>query len=77
MKSSYKIFLFVLAIVALFTSCDSYLDKQEDEAMTFEKIWKNRLNIERYLSNVWGFMPEESNWAETSPNPVAWEGASD
>lgn len=63
--------------VLLVSSCDSYLDKQEDEAMTFEKIWNNRLNIEQYLNNVWGFMPEETNWAEAAPNPVVWEGASD
>lgn len=39
-----------------FTSCESYLDKEEDMPMSFEKIWMKRATIEQAASNVWGYM---------------------
>ncbi len=37
-----KIVAIVLLCSAAATSCDSFLDRQEDETMTFEKIWQQR-----------------------------------
>lgn len=74
MKFMNKAILLLLTGIALFTvSCDDYLDRQEDEALTFEKIWTKRSTTLQYLYNVWGFMPTESNWVDENP----WIGASD
>lgn len=66
-------YIALICSVFMISSCDSFLDKQEDEALTFEKIWSKRSTVEKYLNNVWGFMPDESNWVDENP----WIGASD
>ena len=40
-KTIYRIATILAAAVAAgsLTGCDSFLDRQEDEQMTFEKIW--------------------------------------
>ena len=74
MKFMNKAILLLLTSIALLAvSCDDYLDKQEDEAMTFDKIWTKRATTLQYFYNVWGFMPTESNWVDENP----WIGASD
>ena len=57
-------YIALICSVFMISSCDSFLDKQEDEALTFEKIWSKRSTVEKYLNNVWGFMPDESNWVD-------------
>jgi len=56
-----KNIVLLIACVFLFASCESYLERQEDEALTFEKIWLKRSTTEKYLYNVYGFMPNEAN----------------
>ncbi|MDD4438570.1 MAG: RagB/SusD family nutrient uptake outer membrane protein [Tissierellia bacterium] len=71
----YNIRLFFLSILffSCFTSCDSYLDKEEDLPMSFPKIWEKRETIERALSNVWGYMTSPDNMVDGHP----FIGASD
>ena len=65
--------LILFALAFLFASCESYLERQEDEALTFEKIWLKRATTEEYLYNVYGFMPDESNQVDDN----IWIAASD
>lgn len=39
------------------SSCEDFLDRQEDESMTFEKIWERRGTVEQYWNNAMSFMP--------------------
>lgn len=68
-----KIFTWNLFLIVLFISCDSYLDKEEDLPMSFEKIWMKRNTIEQSLSNVWGYMTDPSHMVDQHP----FIGASD
>src|SRR5690606_16161541 len=55
--------LFVLAIAAISTSCDSYLDMQPiDPPQTPEDVFAKAGNVERYLNNVYSFIPQ--NWRD-------------
>lgn len=40
-----------------FTSCEDFLDRQEDEKLTFEKIWENRNTTKQYWLNAMSFLP--------------------
>lgn len=42
---------------SLFTSCEDFLDRQEDEKMTFEKIWESRYTVEQYWLTTMSFLP--------------------
>lgn len=41
--------------VFLFSSCDDFLDRQEDEKLTFDKIWETRGNTRSYWLNSMSF----------------------
>ncbi|MGL4412277.1 MAG: RagB/SusD family nutrient uptake outer membrane protein [Bacteroidales bacterium] len=56
-----------------FSSCESFLDKQEDEALTFEKIWLQRATTRQYWLHTMSFLPNDANDFCYSP----WQGASD
>ncbi|MEG1635267.1 MAG: RagB/SusD family nutrient uptake outer membrane protein, partial [Rikenellaceae bacterium] len=43
------------------TSCDKFLDMQQTEQMTFEKIWEKKSTTENYLYNVYGFLQTEAD----------------
>ena len=73
MKKTLYIILSAFALAA-FSSCDSFLDRQEDETLTFEKIWQQRSYTRRYFLNCWGYLPDDSQIFYT-PNVVI--GASD
>ncbi|MDR0332761.1 MAG: RagB/SusD family nutrient uptake outer membrane protein [Dysgonamonadaceae bacterium] len=76
MKISTNIFKTLLCCFLfsiLFVSCDSYLDREEDMSMTFEKIWERRATIQEALSNAWGYMTNPDNQGENHP----FTGASD
>lgn len=47
-------------ISCLSTACDSFLDRQEDETMTFEKIWQQRSTTMQYFFQVMGYLPNDS-----------------
>ncbi|MFV0553257.1 MAG: RagB/SusD family nutrient uptake outer membrane protein [Mangrovibacterium sp.] len=70
----------LVAILALFVafsfvSCEDFLDKQEDEALTFDEIWETRGNTEAYWLNAMSFIPYEAKSGTGDANP--WIGASD
>lgn len=45
---------------ALFTtSCEDFLDRQEDEKLTFDKIWESGNDTRRYWITTMGFIPHE------------------
>lgn len=57
----YKTFL-VMAVAAVgstMVSCDSFLDRQEDEQMTFDKIWQQVSTTQRYFYQCMGYLPKE------------------
>ena len=64
-----------LLIVLFSTSCEDFLDKQEDEALTFDEIWETRENTEAYWLNAMSFIPYEANTYVGDADP--WLGASD
>ena len=68
-----NIVLGCILLSGVFYSCDSYLDKEEELPMSFEKIWENRTYITQSLSNVWGYMTDPSNMVDSHP----FIGASD
>jgi hypothetical protein len=41
----------------LLSSCEDFLDRQEDEKLTFEKIWKSRNTTQQYWLNAMSFLP--------------------
>ena len=63
-----KAFIFLLALAGMtFTSCDSYLDKEEDTELTMDEVFNNKSLTERWLGGVyycipdpyWGWVNEE------------------
>lgn len=58
---------------SLLSSCDDFLDRQEDEKLTFEKIWENRNDTRAYWLNSMSFLPDDTGEFTNSP----WLGASD
>lgn len=59
MKINFKSFymLCFAASTLTLTSCEDFLDRQEDEMLTFEKIWENRNTTKRYWLNAMSFLP--------------------
>lgn len=43
----------------LTTSCEDFLDRQEDEKLTFDKIWESGSDTRRYWITTMGFIPHE------------------
>jgi hypothetical protein len=43
------------------TSCDDFLDKQEDEQLTFDKIWLARSTTQQYWLNAMSYLPDEND----------------
>lgn len=58
---------------SFFSSCDDFLDRQEDEKLTFDKIWETRSNTRSYWLNSMSFLPNDADDFTYSP----WLGASD
>jgi len=67
------IILYSGLFLGLFSACEDFLDRQEDEAMTFEKIWMNRTTVRQYWLNAMSFLPNDAEDFNYSP----WLGASD
>lgn len=59
MKKFITIFLAVGTLAV--TSCDSFLNRQEDEQMTFEKIWQQRTYTQQAFNNCMGYLPVDGN----------------
>ncbi|MBP1637241.1 MAG: RagB/SusD family nutrient uptake outer membrane protein [Bacteroidetes bacterium] len=69
----YIYILFSVLFVLPMASCDSFLDRQETEALTFDAIWKTRSNTQKYWLNAMSFLPNDEADFNLSP----WLGASD
>ncbi|MFV0546221.1 MAG: RagB/SusD family nutrient uptake outer membrane protein [Bacteroides sp.] len=69
----YILFLTYALSMMVCTSCDSFLDRQEDEALTFDAIWKTRTTTRQYWLNTMSFLPNDTEDFNYSP----WMGASD
>lgn len=59
-KILYKSILIALSAFA-FTACDSFLDRQEDEQLTEEKIWQSYNYTRQYFFNCMGYLPDDAN----------------
>lgn len=57
----------------ILSSCEDFLDRQEDEALTFDKIWKTKATTKQYWLNSMSFLPNDADDFNYSP----WVGASD
>lgn len=49
--------LSLLAGTTMLTSCEDFLDRQEDEKLTFDKIWESRNTTKQYWLNAMSFLP--------------------
>lgn len=59
MKKTLYILIALSALLA--TACDKFLDRQEDETLTEEKIWASYSYTRQYFYNCWGYLPVEAN----------------
>lgn len=59
-KYSLKYLLPLLCMGFALTACDSFLDRQEDETMTFDKIWQQQATTKQYFFNVMGYLPNDA-----------------
>lgn len=71
-KTTFQIICFAVGAM-LFSSCDDFLDRQEDEKLTFDKIWESRNETRRYWLNSMSFLPSDTDDFTNLP----WLGASD
>lgn len=60
-------------MVLLLVSCDSFLDKQESEDLTFDQIWNKRSYTYGYFLNAMGFLPNDIDDYVNAP----WVASSD
>lgn len=73
MNSLKKILLSGAILGFVLTSCDSFLDKQEDEALTYDKVWLKYSTARDFWGNAMSYIPNDV--AEYRNNP--WEAYSD
>ncbi|MDP4276354.1 MAG: RagB/SusD family nutrient uptake outer membrane protein [Bacteroidota bacterium] len=70
--------IYLLSIIALtvMSSCADYLDKTPDEDITLEETFGQRLYAERFLTDIYSYLPEEIHGNDdNSRNP--FDGAAD
>ena len=58
MKNTIKIFALSLTAGAMLASCDSYLDRQPDEPLTSDNIFKKQKTTLQYLTNIYSYQPD-------------------
>ncbi len=73
MKKTQYILMALTALLA-FASCDSFLDRQEDEQLTEEKIWQSFNYTRQYFFNCMGYLPDD---ADNFYNSTPYFGATD
>lgn len=66
---------FVILSGFLLVACEDFLDRQEDEKLTFDKIWESRNTTRRYWLNAMSFIPRENGDGIGDRDPYI--GASD
>ena len=74
LKHSYILVLVMLSGMFL-VSCEDFLDRQEDEKLTFDKIWESRNTTRQYWLNAMSFLPKENIREVGNDDPYI--GASD
>lgn len=71
--------LMCCAVVALLnTSCEDFLDRQEDEKLTFDKIWEKGSDVRAYWITTMSFLPHEFRykiWGDGDPYTAASDEA--
>lgn len=55
----YALMVCCTAGALLTTSCEDFLDRQEDEKLTFDKIWESGSDTRRYWITTMSFIPHE------------------
>lgn len=68
-----KVYISLMLLAALFLNSCDYLDKEPDDQLTLESVFTKRETTEKFLYNVYSYMPEE--WNQHDNNP--WNGACD
>lgn len=66
--------LYILIALLCVASCDKFLDRQEDEQLTEEKIWKSFTYTRQYFFNCMGYLPDD---ADNFYSNVPYFGATD
>ena len=59
-KTSFQIICFAVGVI-FFSSCNDFLDRQEDEKLTFDKIWETRNDTRSYWLNSMSFLPDDAS----------------
>ena len=78
MKNIFKTLILFLTAGALLASCDSYLDRQPDEPLTSENIFKKQSTTLQYLTNIYAWQPNyEAPACVSSNDDIPWEACSD
>lgn len=68
-------FIPLILMCAWFVACEDFLDRQEDEKLTFNKIWESRVTTRQYWLNAMSFLPKENSREIGNDDPYI--GASD
>lgn len=78
MKNTIKTFALFLTAGAMLASCDSYLDRQPDEPLTSDNIFKKQKTTLQYLTNIYSYQPDyEAPACVSSNDDIPWEACSD
>ena len=78
MKNTIKTFALFLTAGAMLASCDSYLDRQPDEPLTSDNIFKKQKTTLQYLTNIYSYQPDyEAPACVSNSNDIPWEASSD
>lgn len=69
-----KITIFLLFIASSMNiSCEDFLDKQPDDMLTIDAVFTTRLEVEKYLANVYSYLPDPAD-PYANFTPVSDEG---
>lgn len=53
-----KIFVTIISVLALFPSCNNFLDKEPDDMLTLPMIFNDRQRVQEFLANNYGLVPD-------------------
>ena len=56
-----RIFILIFVSAFFLAGCDSYLDRQPDDALTSDTIWEKRNTTMQYLWNVYSWIPNDAD----------------
>lgn len=70
-RSILKYILLLCGVIPLLTSCESFLDKQETEDMTFEQIWQKRDYVRGYFHGAMSYLPNDLTGYVNTPLSAA------